>query len=295
MPYPVLSLGLLWALLVQHCEAGKCGTPLYGPCLGVFDPRYNDSVSNNLVDQDPFWEDYTGYWIGTNENFAPDGTPRPPSFYDTRTKQGIPYATDVPFLTFANRSVDGTRYYHHIAIVYNPANEEFCNQKLEGNQANVIGNGTCGINGHVAAVDVLGTSTYKKDSSVEIFWWTNGQGRGPALLNTSFAKPGEDGISWHMQYKQRRVTEEEWLQELEQAYGSSNVLEEDRLTIPLEGPCLRTWDCPIDEATWCAAGDPNTQSCPNNVSPYQEPEAPMRTGAVVGFSILGIVAAAAIG
>ena len=332
-----LSLGLIGALLSQRGEAGKCGTPLFDPCSLSFDPRYDDSLSNNLVDQDPFWDYYTGYWIGTNENFAPDGSPRPPSLYNTKTKQGIPYSTDVPFLTFANRSVDGTRYYHHVAIVYDPANEEFCDQQLEGDQANVIGNGTCGINGHAAAVDILGTSTYEKDSSVGIFWWTNGQGRGPALLNTSFAKPvddhtiffsagnvgellwshsqqlttrdrdelsgvasfvlfqGDDGITWHMQYKQRRVTEEEWLQELEQAYESSNVLEEDRLTTPLVGPCLRTWDCPIDEATWCAAGDPNTQRCPNNVSPYQEPDAPMRTGAVVGFSILGIAVVAVIG
>jgi len=43
---------------------------------------------------------------------------------------------------------------------------------------------------------------------------------------------------------------------------------------------------------WCAAGDPNTQSCPNNVSPYQEPDVPMKTGQ---WCILGIGVAAVIG
>ena len=104
-----------------------------------------------------------------------------------------------------------------------------------------------------------------------------------------------DGISWHMTYKQRKVTEEEWLDELSKAYVDSNVLEDERLTIPLEGPCLRTWDCPIDESTWCDAGDPNVEACPDNFSPYQEPDVPMKPGAVAAFTILGLVVAAAIG
>ncbi|KAL9191160.1 hypothetical protein ACHAXT_000866 [Thalassiosira profunda] len=337
MKIAATRIAALIAAFIRPSWAGRCGTPLFEACIGASDPRYDPSASFDLKDQDAIWEEYGGYWIGTNENFAPDGSPRPPSPYNTDTKQGIPYATDVPFQTFVNRTVVGTRYHHHIAVIYGPAGEAFCARELGPGEANVIGTGTCGRTGHAAAVDVLGTSSYEKDASVDIFWWTNGQGRGPALLDTSSVRPVDDhtvffsagnvgellwshtqqmttkdrdelsgvasfvlfqedeGVSWNMFYRQRKVDEEEWLQELEEAYEANSVLEEDRLQIPLKGPCLRSWDCPIDELTWCDAGDPNTEACPNNVSPYQEPDAPMKTGAVVGFVILGAVLASALG
>lgn len=108
-----------------------------------------------------------------------------------------------------------------------------------------------------------------------------------------FVDGGDDeGISWQMNYKQRKVTEEEWLEELGKAYANSNVLEDEHLNIPLEGPCLRTWDCPINPSTWCEAGDPNVEVCPGNLSPYVEPDVPMKPGAVAGFTILGLVVGA---
>ena len=314
---------------------GKCGATLYEPCtLGTVDPRYNPAVSFNLSESHSLYDEWSGYWIGTYESFAPDGQPRQPSPFDPVTKRGLPYALNKPFLGFANKTVDGTRLYWHIAVIYDPADVSFCESDLPEGLTNVIGNGTCGINGHAAAIDVLGTGTYEKDGTADIFWWTNGQGTGPAILDNSFAKPvndhtmfisagypgqllwshtqqitntegnrlsgsasfvqfvdggSDDGISWHMNYKQRKVTEEEWLAELGKAYTNSNVLEEERLTIPLEGPCLRTWDCPIESSTWCDAGDPNVGACPGNVSPYVEPDVPMKPGAVAGFTILGLV------
>ena len=332
---------LLLLLTEPAAGGGQCGTTLYEPCtLGAVDVRYDPAVSFNLSALHPLYDEWSGYWIGTVESFAPDGSPRRPSPFYPPTKQGLPYALNQPFVTFVNRTVVGTRLYWHVAAIYGPADATFCDSDMPEGYGNVIGNGTCGINGHAAAIDILGTSTYEKDGTADVFWWTNGQGTGPAILDNSFARPVNDhtmfvsagfpgqllwshtqqitsndddrlsavasfvrfveegdaaGISWHMTYKQRQVTEEEWLDELRKAYEDNNVLEHERLTIPLEGPCLRTWDCPIDESTWCDAGDPNVEACPNNISPYQEPEVPMKPGAVAGFTILVLVMGAAIG
>ena len=95
-----------------------------------------------------------------------------------------------------------------------------------------------------------------------------------------------------MNYKQRKGSEKEWLEELDRAYVNSNVLEDERLAIPLEGPCLRTWDCPIEPSTWCEAGDPNVQACSDNVTPYVEPGVSMKPGAVAGFTIFGLAVGA---
>ena len=335
------ALCILLLLTEPIAGGGQCGTTLYEPCsLRAVDVRYDPTVSFNLSALHPLYDEWSGYWIGTVESYAPDGSPRLPSPFYPPTKQGLPYALNKPFVTFTNRTVVGTRLYWHVAAIYGPADATFCNLDMSAGYVNVIGNGTCGINGHAAAIDILGTSTYEKDGTADVFWWTNGQGTGPAILDNSFARPvndhtmfvsagfpgqllwshtqqitsndddrlsgvasfvrfveggDADGISWHMTYKQREVTEEEWLDELSKAYVDNNVLEDERLTIPLEGPCLRTWDCPIDESTWCDAGDPNVNVCPDNTSPYQEPEVPMKPGAVAGFAILGSVVGAAIG
>ena len=340
--HDALTLSILLLLLSNPAAGGgKCGTALYEACsLGTVDPRYNPDVSFNLSTSHPLYAEWSGYWIGTAESFAPDGQPRQPSPFDPATKRGLPYGLNKPFLTFVNKTIIGTRLHWHIAAIYDPADATFCESDIPEGLTNVIGNGTCGINGHAAAIDVLGTSTYEKDGTADIFWWTNGQGTGPAILENSFLKPvndytmfisaglpsqllwshtqqitnsggnrlsgsasfvqfvdgGDDeGISWHMNYKQRKVPEEEWLEELSQAYANSNVLADERLTIPLEGPCLRTWDCPIESSTWCEAGDPNVEACPDNISPYVEPDVPMKPGAVAGFTILGLMVGAVLG
>lgn len=149
-------LALLLPLSTPVAGGGKCGTTLYEACtLGAVDPRYNPAVSFNLSASHPLYDEWSGYWIGIYESFAPDGQPRQPSPFDPVTKRGLPYALNKPFLGFANKTVDGTRLYWHIAVIYDPADVSFCESDLPEGLTNVIGNGTCGINGHAAAVDIL--------------------------------------------------------------------------------------------------------------------------------------------
>jgi hypothetical protein len=74
---------------------------------------------------------------------------------------------------------------------------------------------------------------------------------------------------------------EKWLQAIQDAYVTYNIPEDKQVTVPMEGQCL-TAACPTEEA-WCKK-DPEC-----SVSPYQEPDASVKSGAIAGFIIAGIV------
>jgi Ca2+-binding EF-hand superfamily protein len=74
---------------------------------------------------------------------------------------------------------------------------------------------------------------------------------------------------------------EEWIQAVQEAYVAYNVPEARRNTLPMEGECL-TRACPTEE-DWCKT-DPECSE-----STYQEPDASVKSGAIAGFTVAGIV------
>jgi hypothetical protein len=80
-----------------------------------------------------------------------------------------------------------------------------------------------------------------------------------------------------------KVTKDEWLAAISAEYERSNVREEDRIQngqLPMVGGCLD--DPCLTEEDWCAL-DP---AC--SESPYQEPDAEVKAGPIVGFVLLGV-------
>ena len=106
----------------------SCGTSLTKPCLGLTDIRYDPSVSNNLMDQEPIWAKYAGLWGPMKYTYSiADGPARPPTFYDPVSKTGWPYKSDV-FVGFRSVTIEGTRFKSKGVFFYEPASAEFCKQ-----------------------------------------------------------------------------------------------------------------------------------------------------------------------
>jgi hypothetical protein len=78
-----------------------------------------------------------------------------------------------------------------------------------------------------------------------------------------------------------RVTEKEWIHAVNAAYKESGLSSKQRKPIPMVGNCLEKV-CPTEE-DWCSQ-DPECST-----SPYQEPSASLKGGALSGFIISGII------
>lgn len=88
-------------------------------------------------------------------------------------------------------------------------------------------------------------------------------------------------------YTSRKVTEKEWLDAIDQAYGDANVPVEDQIPVPMTSNCLSRLDdgCPTEEQYCSDLGqDP---SC--TATPYEEPPAAIKPGPLAGLIILGLV------
>lgn len=107
----------------------SCNSPLTKSCLGEKDSCYNPNVSNNLIEQNPIWEKYAGYWGPTQTNAQLlDGPPCQPALHNITSGEGLPYKSDV-FKGFRLIKVDGSRYTVQGIYIYKPPPESFCNQR----------------------------------------------------------------------------------------------------------------------------------------------------------------------
>jgi EF-hand domain pair len=78
-----------------------------------------------------------------------------------------------------------------------------------------------------------------------------------------------------------RVTEQEWIDAVNAAYKASGLSTKKQVPVPMVGNCLEKV-CPTEE-DWCSQ-DPECST-----SPFQEPKASLKAGALSGFIIAGIV------
>jgi hypothetical protein len=78
-----------------------------------------------------------------------------------------------------------------------------------------------------------------------------------------------------------RVSEEEWVAAINNAYNQSAIPQDIQQPVPILGNCFNE-TCPTEE-DWCSQ-DPECST-----SPYQEPSASMTPGALAGFIIAGII------
>jgi hypothetical protein len=302
MKFPI-SLLLLVSIPVA-ATAISCGGPLTEPCLGEKDKRYDKKASNAIKDQAPVYRIFEGFFFCTQ------------FFYDGAT--GLPYigvdptggdSSFFPAYYFMNQTLVGSRWYVHRINMYESLSE--------------------GGEGTSVPLDGWATSTYEKDGTAMHLGSQEGYGDAfspapepfyvyPVDNRTSFISGGGTAGAQHefftqlfvclddecnqlagnedsyffLDGKTMRLTQtvincnklssgEEWVEAIEDAYTTYNVPEADQVTVPMTGQCL-TGACPTEE-DWCKT-DPEC-----SVSPYQEPDASVESGAIAGFTIAGIV------
>lgn len=81
--------------------------------------------------------------------------------------------------------------------------------------------------------------------------------------------------------KYMKITEEEFIQGIQDEWTAQNVQAENRGDLPMERACLGSV-CATEE-DWCKS-DPDCSQ-----SPYQEPNADVKGGVIAGFTIAGVV------
>jgi hypothetical protein len=84
--------------------------------------------------------------------------------------------------------------------------------------------------------------------------------------------------------KMTRMDDTEWIAAVEQTYNDYNILEEDKIPVPFEDFSMDPEWYPA-EKEWCG-GVGSDPACVE--SPFQEADAKLKTGPLVGFVILGL-------
>jgi hypothetical protein len=314
------------AVVMPSSDALKCGGPLTSPCLGETDKRYDPNIPSSIIEQDPTWKQYEGFWKISVKNYDTDGTPAKPKPHIPGVNQDLPYTVSEG-VSFFNHTIIGSRIWICGYYLYGPAPESFCNQTFDPPSQNVIGSGVCGVNGLPTATCQYGTSTHENQGDVELFRVSSSAALGRAVID--FNPPGrfswiDSGTLWGTStidgiFSQNnpyvffdnntafanlnninlitrtrqtnaiaeltRMEESEWIAAIEQAYEDTNVQVVDRLPVPLQIDTLDQESYPTEEE-WCG-GVGSDPAC--TVSPFQEPDAKLKTGALMGFLILGLV------
>jgi hypothetical protein len=303
MKFPV-SLLLLVAIPTV-ATAFSCGGPLTEACLGEKDKRYDKKASNAIKDQAPVYRIFEGFYFCTQ------------LFYDGAT--GLPYigvdptggdSNFFPAYYFMNQTHAGSRSYVHRINMYESLSEggEGTSIPIEGWATTTYEKDGTAI--HLGSQEDYG-DTFSPAPEPPFYVY-------PVDNRTSFISAAETAGAPHKSFTQlfvclddecnqlagnedsyvfldgkaMRLTQtvincnrinsaEEWLQAIQDAYVTYNIPEDKQVTVPMEGQCL-TAACPTEE-DWCKK-DPEC-----SVSPYQEPDASVKSGAIAGFTIAGIV------
>ena len=108
------SLALLSSLFLSAptgSAALKCGIAgVTKQCLGKSDVRYDSDASYDLADQDDFWGDFSGLYVGDYTYAAPDW-----SLLTERTFNTLPGSYDFSALKrFVNFTVSGSRFHYKV-------------------------------------------------------------------------------------------------------------------------------------------------------------------------------------
>ncbi|CAJ1931966.1 unnamed protein product [Cylindrotheca closterium] len=300
-----------------------CGRWYSSSCLAESDIRYDRSASNAIADQNPAWKKFEGFYEGTATAYGPDGRVIEPFYLEegatSFAPSKMPYS-QAKFKMFINITLTGSRIYEQMTSVFPPSPASFCNQSVPEGMQNVILPGECGLNGTSGFYERFGTSTFEKDGRVSMLSFGSTMS-GSSLDRKSYVSlpAGESNhFSSYLEgdilvqyasacldaecsqlsttidqydtstpegeeyefvastriFATRIASSRQFRDALGAAYLEYDVPSDQR---PSEDGCLSGY-CP-HESDWCEY-DPEC-----GVSPYQEPEAYVLAGPVVGIVV----------
>mmetsp|Transcript_9203 Transcript_9203/g.22482 ORF Transcript_9203/g.22482 Transcript_9203/m.22482 type:complete len:520 (+) Transcript_9203:47-1606(+) len=321
----VISLGLYGSnVLDSVVEAVKCGTPLTTECLSDSDVRFDADYTKDLKGQDPRWINFEGYWKIELVAVDMEGNEVPPNNkYNPNGSGHLPYPYG-RFMGFYNHTFLGSRFIASRYYIHKPSPQDFCDQPIEPPYMNVVGDGTCGVNGHAHSSGFYATSSHENDGHMNEIRAVGGysifrdtapmdhpdmpsryqvldsgtvnnflQMPGVMVQDSSYTfmdkdrvmltntaidlfNDGDDASGEVFMGKMTRLTKEEFVKGIEDAYEEANVLPSERMPIPYASQFYPT------EEEWC-----NTFQDPScSVSPYQEPVASLNGGGIALIVVL---------
>jgi hypothetical protein len=279
-------------VLLGHLKSSiafTCGRPLTTACLGDTDIRYDPDVSNAIVDQAEVWKKTAGYFtsVGTVQSIIP-GTEE--------------LSAPLNLKGFGNYSIVGSRLYLHIINLYSgvagitkidfyaTSTHEKDGRLLVLDSANQLGVDV-GVDGIIPETDFARASFYitPVDGNSRFSSISGLSSRSDFFLDegyTTFAAHAEQFFNFNgtilrsfSDEVHTRVTEEEWIAAVNNAYNEGN--HSNRIPIPMLGECLGE-KCKT-ENDWC------TQDPECSPSPYKEPEAQVKPGVIAAVALAGIL------
>ena len=164
----LLSLVVFGWTTTVVTATSKCGKWYSSPCLADDDVRYDESYTNNILDQNPIWSKRVGYWIHKVQAYDAQGLPYTPRHTDPNDPSATPYEAFYQ-RGHSNFTIVGSRAYYNQYHVRPPARQEFCNKPIPEGSKNVIGPPDiveCGVTGFNFFSTSYYTSTYEKDGSL---------------------------------------------------------------------------------------------------------------------------------
>ena len=112
----VLPLAVL-SSSANKVSALKCGIKgVTKPCVGDTDPRYDDSVGHNFVEQNDFWRKYDGLYIVDHTQYDNNGTIVVSQPFDFAPQLGD--YNFLPTRQYVNNTIVGSRIYANSHILY---------------------------------------------------------------------------------------------------------------------------------------------------------------------------------
>jgi hypothetical protein len=309
-----LTTAIASLLIPVTATALSCGKTITKACLGESDIRYDPKASNALKDQARVYQIRQGYFECTQQYYDAAGLPLldPSSQSFQQLQQGLfPPGFQqslFPFYVYINNTYSGSRTYVHRVNIYESFED-----------------GGPGIS---VPHDGWGTSTYEKDGTLDTIGIQLGYGDVFQPVETSYTYPVNNRTVYisgnvagalelfvsevqvclddnciqssgnqdtflvlsedvSIRFSQsvwncdKMGSAEEWEGAIQDAYLTYNVSEVNQVPIPMQGECI-TGACPT-ENDWCKT-DPECSE-----SPYKEPDGSVKSGAIAGFTVAGIV------
>lgn len=309
----VFVLSALLLLVLPRSEAIKCGRPLTTACLGDTDIRYDPKSSNRASDQDPIWSKFRGLFRGEGQLrfnvLDPLGLPV--------SATPDPFVVSVPYVDFVNATFDSTgsrQIGHSFWIQTTPPASLFfqraffftTTQEKDGTLTSLPNIIAQGVNSSDPIQGFSGTGSQSRSYPVDentIYITTpfsaNSNETGThtstrVCLDENCDQYHESSNSFEMlpngtvfreaAYETlytRVASAQEWRDGIVAAYDENEIDESERVS-PNEDLCSKEGFCPTEEE-WCES-DPNC-----SISPYKEPAAHVKPGAIAGFAVAGIV------
>lgn len=130
------------------------------------------------------WEDETGYWIGEYSFFQGDGTPY------VSTSWPYPYDSYMGFIT---GNVSGNKYRQRNVFLYPPEPAAECSSLSPPD--NVVGNGTCGVNGNTKIFEADQAANECDDGNI-----SGPYGSGMFMTDTYTTLVGQDNAVLYQVY-----------------------------------------------------------------------------------------------